>query len=251
MLQTLLDVWEGSLDVSEDIILAGGVVGLIIRLNHMTGGHHLDINFITQWEQARNFLRAPYFVYNPWVDGHANFLWLINNIPKQGVSIIFADVEVAYSGYSAEVYADEVQKFYGEISTQFKTIIYTGQWFLSFLSHWILGEYWWARYPNRFHPVAKENWSYEKLEQETENYGYFPDPQGKCPGVVSLWQCSGDRIILPGCADRPVDVSLFNGTFDDLKKWWGVPATTAPTMIQKVDILWREAQKHPDWNLVA
>lgn len=72
-METILDVWEGSLDIDEQIIADGGVVGLIIRLNHISGGHHMDENFTTQWLQAINFLRAPYFVYNPWVDGKANF----------------------------------------------------------------------------------------------------------------------------------------------------------------------------------
>jgi hypothetical protein len=49
-------------------------------------------------------------------------------------------------------------------------------------------EYWWARYPTRFYPNPSEAWSYEKLETETERYGWYPDPQKKSPGTIKLWQ---------------------------------------------------------------
>ena len=38
-METLLDVWEGSLDIDETLLLSEGVKGLIIRLNDMNGGH--------------------------------------------------------------------------------------------------------------------------------------------------------------------------------------------------------------------
>jgi GH25 family lysozyme M1 (1,4-beta-N-acetylmuramidase) len=249
-IQTLYDCWEGSLELEEEVVRAGGIVGLIIRINSITGGHHMDENFLNQWNQSVNFLRAPYFVYNPWSDAHANYQWLMRNLPSSGVTRLFIDVEVKYTGYSAEVYADEVQKFITEIKAIYPlTVIYTGQWFLPFLSHWPTGSYWWARYPFRFYPPSKENWTYEKLEVETEKYGYFPDPQKKCPGTVDVWQCSGDRLILPGCANRPIDVNLFNGTLEELETWWGAKLPTGElTLKQKVDVLWREAEKL-QWNL--
>lgn len=249
-MQKLLDLWEGSLDVQEDILLAGGIVGLIIRLNSITGGHHKDENFDNQWEQGKNFLRAPYFVYSPWSTGIANYDWLMYNLPPTGVTRVFSDIEVKYTDYSPEKYADEVQAFDEKLKQEFPLkVIYTGQWFLSYLSHWPSGSYWWARYPYAFYPPSKQYWSYEKLESETERYGYFPDPQKKCPGSPELWQCSGDRIILPGCANRPIDVNLFNGTLEELEAWWGAEMPAGElTLKQKVDILWREAEK-AGWNL--
>lgn len=95
-METLLDVWEGSLDIDEEIIHGGGVVGFIIRLNHISGGHHMDTNFTPQWAQSINFLRAPYFVYNPWVDGKTNFNWLMANLPQNDVTLVSADIEVAW-----------------------------------------------------------------------------------------------------------------------------------------------------------
>lgn len=42
--QVVLDIWEASsLDVSQ--LLAAGVGGLIVRINDMHGGHHMDEKF--------------------------------------------------------------------------------------------------------------------------------------------------------------------------------------------------------------
>jgi GH25 family lysozyme M1 (1,4-beta-N-acetylmuramidase) len=250
-MQTLLDVWEGSLDIDEEIIGSGGIIGLIIRLNHMSGGHHKDTNFNAQWLQAVNFLRAPYFVYSPWVDGKANYNWLMGNLPQNDVSLISADIEVRYPEYSPEVYADQVQIFTDLVKAQCHMVIYTGQWFLPTLAHWPTNvEYWWARYPDRFYPTPSEAWSYEKLEVETEKYGWYPDPQKKSPGAVEIWQCSGDRLKLPGCQGRAVDVNLINKTPEETIIWWGADTIPQPP-ISKLDILWREAYDHPPagWNL--
>jgi GH25 family lysozyme M1 (1,4-beta-N-acetylmuramidase) len=249
-MQKLLDVWEGSLDIEEETICAGGVVGLFIRLNHISGGNHKDANFDSQWCQSRNFLRAPYYVYNPWNDGKTNFNWLMANLPQNDVTLVSSDVEVVYNNYSSEVYADQVEIFTDLLKSQLHTIIYTGQWFLSYLSHWPTDvEYWWARYPNRFYPAQKEVWSWAKLTLETENYGWHPDPLKKSPGTVAVWQCSGNRLILPGCANRPVDVNLANKTLPELEAWWPAKMPSpALTMAQKVDVLWREAGI-AGWNL--
>jgi len=251
MSEILFDVWEGSLDIDEEIIHSGGIVGLIIRLNHISGGNHIDSYFTTQWAQSVNFLRAPYFVYNPWVDGRANYNWLMANLPQNDVTLVAADIEVAYKDYSPEVYADQVQIFTDLVKAQVHMIIYTGQWFLPFLSHWPSNiEYWWARYPTKFYPPTSEEWSYAKLELETERYGYYPDPQKKSPGSVEVWQCSGDRLKLPGCCGRAVDVNLVNKTLPELRTWWGqsAPPAPEPTISQKVDVLWREAALH-EWSL--
>lgn len=246
-METLLDVWEGSLDIDEQVIYSGGIVGLIIRLNHMSGGHHMDTNFNNQWVQSANFLRAPYFVYNPWVDGKVNYNWLMANLPKNDVTLVATDIEVKYPEYSPEVYADQVQIFIDMLKTQLHVVIYTGQWFLPFLAHWPTDvEYWWARYPTRFYPDTSEMWSYEKLERETESYGWYPDPLKKCPGTVKLWQCSGDRIKLPGCQGRATDINLWEGNLESLRSWWG--ASTCPPPMDKLSILWREAGLH-GWNL--
>jgi len=244
-MEKLFDVWEGSLDIDEQTIYDGGIVGLLIRLNHMSGGHHMDSNFLTQWLQSINFLRAPYFVYNPWVDGRTNYNWLMANLPKNDVTLVAADVEVKYTDYSPEVYADQVQTFTDLAKAQVHLIIYTGQWFLPFLAHWPTNvEYWWARYPDRFYPTPSETWSYEKLDTEVHSYGWYPDPQKKSPGPIKLWQLSGDRLKLPGCCGRAVDVNTWSGDLASLKTWWGVSAPPVLTLEQRVSKLEAEARIH-------
>jgi hypothetical protein len=249
-MEIVLDVWEGSLDIDEMLLRTSGVAGLLIRLNDINGGHHLDANYISQWEQSKNFLRGSYFVYNPWVSGDTNFQWLIDHAAAD-CNLVSADIEVSKIGYSAEIYADEVQRFIDLTSAHFHVVTYTGEWFLSVISHWNNGEYWWARYPWAFYPAQKENWTWEQLKIKVNSCGWNPDPMHRCSGTVKLWQLSGDRLILPGCANRPMDVSIWNGDLQSLEKWWGTPLPPLPglTLVQRVDILWREAALH-GWNLV-
>jgi hypothetical protein len=247
-MQILCDVWEGSLDIDEPVLREGGVVGFMVRLNDMNGGHHMDMTFDAQWKQVENFLRAPYFVYNPWVNGAANFNWMHNHLPD-GVSIVFADVEVTKPGYSPETYADELQFFYNLCAQHYKTVIYTGAWFLPLVSHWPDCEYWWARYPYYLCPQGdRVQWTWSEFSQRAHAYGYKPDPNDYCPGVEKVWQCSGDKVILPGTANRPMDLNLFNGSLAELEEWWG--ATLPPIPVNRLDILWREAALH-GWNLEA
>ena len=174
-------------------------------------------------------MRAPYFVYNPWVSGVQNYDWLARNAPA-GLTIVFADIEVKKAGYSAEMYADEVAVFMNMARQKWaRVVIYTGAWFLPMLAHWPSGDYWWARYPWTLCPPGdKEHWSWQKLRETACAYGYHPDPTNKCPGTSALWQCSGDKLIMPGCAERPMDVNLWSGDLPSLEVWWGKSMPNPP-----------------------
>jgi hypothetical protein len=249
-MEPILDVWEGSLDINEALLYNEGVRGIIVRLNDMNGGHHMDANFAIQWAQANSFLRAPYFVYNPWVSGRANLDWLIAHCPT-GVTRLFIDIEVRKEGLSPNDYANEVAYFIAECKKIWPlTTIYTGGWFLSQLSHWPNCEYWWARYPYMFYPPKAENWTWEQLKIKLNSCGWNPDPTKQCSGTVKLWQLTGDRLILPGCAGRVMDVSGWNGDLPSLEVWWGVtlPPPPGPTLQQIVDRLKEQAILH-GWDM--
>lgn len=210
----------------------------------------MDANFASQWVQAVNFLRAPYFVYNPWVTGHENFVWLRDHLPTCGVTRVFLDVEVTKSGYSSETYADELQICVNETKAIYpRTTIYTGGWFLSIVAHWPTNvDYWWARYPYTLCPPGdRQTWSWEKWRTTSNTYGYHPDPTSKCPANIGLWQCSGDKLILPGTADRAIDLNLWNGDVHSLEAWWGA-ALPELGYVERLNILWREANLR-NWNL--
>lgn len=224
--QLLIDTWEGQMEVDEDILRANGVAGMIIRLNDMNGGHHMDENFLNQWEQARNMVRAPYFVYNPWVDGAANFAWLNEHMPS-GATAVLVDIEVRYSGITAAKYAADVSLFIDLAKRHWKVGIYTAEWFLPFLSFWRNDvPYWWAQYPGIFYPNQTVSLSWDDLRAKLEPLS-GPFNAAKCPGPLRMWQFTGDKLILPGC-NRVIDVNVFFGTLDELEEWLGGVNTTPP-----------------------
>ena len=220
----VVDVWEGQLQIDEAVLKANGVAGMAIRLNDMSGGHHMDGNFLTQWAEAKNFVRFPYFVYNPWVDGAANYAWLAANVPSE-VKTVAVDIEVAKAGYAASTYAGEVGKFLDLCKTRWKMIIYTAQWFLPNISNWPRIDYWWAQYPDG--PTyfgGVKTWDELRLRLDRLDK---PFNQNSVPGTLKMWQFSGDYLVLPGNS-RNIDVNIFYGTEQDLADYIGSGSPPAP-----------------------
>ncbi|MEM5775882.1 MAG: hypothetical protein AAGU05_12845, partial [Anaerolineaceae bacterium] len=253
--QILLDVWEGSLDIDEDVLLAEGVAGVIPRLNDINGGHHMDTNFTAQYQQAKPFPvhGVIYFVYNPWVSGRANFEWLAKHAPAD-VRSVMPDIEVTYPGYEipSGVYSNEVQIFFDLCKQNWTSFIYTGGWFYNRLKYWPDADYCIARYPYSLYPSTKERWTWDQLRGALLSMKYYPGlPPNMKTGVLSadrlkLWQCSGDRLILPGTKDRPVDVIVYPGSLESLVSWLGgtvpEPKPVELTLEEKVNLLW---EGHP------
>lgn len=224
----VVDVWEdqGSIDIP--VLKANGVSGIMIRLNDMQGGHHMDSNFTKQWLASEQLIRVPYFVYNPWSDGEINFMWLKSNMPPS-VKVIAIDVEVRYMGYSPNLYAAELLRFlslcegYG-----LKTIIYTGQGSLDILSSWPKSaDYWWAQYPSPayYFPTVK---TWDDLRVALRNLS-SPFNQSAIPGHMVMWQFSGDYLVLPGVGKK-LDVNVFYGNETDLANYFqqGVSSPSSP-----------------------
>lgn len=223
----VVDVWEGQLEIDEPVLKAAGVAGMGIRLNDMNGGHHMDTNFYAQWEQAVNFVRFPYFVFNPWVDGAANFAWLITHLPTE-VLCFALDVEVKYSAVSPAKYAGEIVKFLDLCAKRgLRVIIYTGQWFLPYLSSWPKVDYWWAQYPDPYlYFSGVTTWAELKLRLDSDKLAK-PFNSGAVPGILKMWQFSGDYLRLPGNS-RAMDVNLFMGSVEDLQDYFGTGADPEP-----------------------
>lgn len=221
----VVDVWEGQLEIDEAALKAGGVAGMSIRINDMNGGHHLDAGFLKQWREASGFVRFPYFVYNPWVNGAENFAWLKSNMPAEAKSVAI-DIEVKYANYPPATYAGEVNKFLELCKPLWKTIIYTAEWFLPALSKWpAVVDYWWAQYPSgSYYFPSVTTWEGLKVAVEKLDK---PFNVSKVPGALKLWQFSGDFLTLPGTT-RKIDVNLFYGTEKELAAYFGSvdPGTT-------------------------
>jgi GH25 family lysozyme M1 (1,4-beta-N-acetylmuramidase) len=224
--QLLIDTWEGQLELDEATLLANGVAGMLIRLNDMNGGHHMDENFINQWAQARAFCRAPYFVYNPWGSGVENYVWLANHMPADAKAVML-DIEVRMSGYAPATYAAEVRKFRDLVKSKWTTAIYTGEWFLPMLSSWPTdADYWWAQYPLEFYQDQDIPLTWDELRTRLQKYDQ-PFNVSKVPGRLRMWQFTGDTLVLPG-STRIIDVNVFYGSRADLENWLGKPAVSQP-----------------------
>lgn len=222
-----LDVWEGSLDIDEPVLRENGISFLIPRLNSISGILHKDDLFDVQWEQASSFLRAPYFVYTPWETGKINAEWLLDNIPTNAPRF-FADIEVRKLDYPPKTYAAEIASFFALTDKYYKSAVYTGGWFLDVVAYWPIRDYWWGRYPYFLYPDKTTYISWQEFYDRVEYVGWYPDPYKLCPGTVKVWQCTGDRYILPGTASRVMDVNIWRDTFDDLVAWWGGEAPVNP-----------------------
>jgi GH25 family lysozyme M1 (1,4-beta-N-acetylmuramidase) len=226
----VIDVWEGQLEIDEAVLKANGVAGIAIRINDMSGGHHNDQNFLKQWEQAKGFVRFPYFVYNPWVSAQENFDWLIKNLPSE-VKVVAVDVEVKYSGITTAKYAIDVAKFLSLCQTKgLKTIVYTAEWFLANLKAWPKNvDYWWAQYPTPSQFSTGPNISWDDLRTGLNRLDK-PFNAKVIPGPLKMWQFSGDYFVLPG-SNRNIDVNIFYGTVDELSSYFSEsePTTTIPT----------------------
>ena len=219
--QIILDVWEGNPDLDAEALKTAGVAGLIVRLNDMNGGHHMDERFVQDWAFALQFpVQSIYFVYNPWVSGKANFDWLVAHLPSDfGNRRLLIDTEVKYPGYSPDVYAKETGIFYGLVGGRYSQAIYTGAWFLPLVSKWPATiDYWWAAYPDALQ--GHKTWESFKAAVEKMVYANWTE---NSPGLVQLWQCSGGGDVLPGFGSHGVDVSVFPGTLDECEQWFHIP----------------------------
>lgn len=211
----VIDTWESGGEFDMKVLLENEVAGMIVRLNDMSGGHHMDTGFLKQWEQAAQLpVRIPYFVYNPWVNGQMNYDWLISHLPLECGSIMI-DLEVAYAGITKEKYASEFWDFWHKVtSSPLNAILYTGAGYLDLLSTWRKDVgYWWAQYPYQFYSNRRMTWGRLRTELGTFD---APTNADKVPGPLKLWQLSGDKIIMEGCS-KATDINVWYGSLDEFK----------------------------------
>lgn len=215
----LVDTYEAE-TIDENALVANNVAGMIVRLNHIEGGHHLDETFTNQWAETgmAGLVRIPYFVYNPWVDGPTNYEWLVKHMPYEAGAVM-VDVEVRKSGYAPGKYREELEKFNALAKAKWNVMLYTGEGYLDLLDSWPTDlPYWWAQYPAALYPKKAEKRTWAQVRTSVDGLP-GPDNADKVPGGVwKLWQASGDRLILSGSA-KPIDVNVFPGTLADLKAW--------------------------------
>lgn len=215
----ITDIWEGNPDVDPKVLMENEVMGMIVRLNDMNGGHHMDEAFEKNWANAKKFpIQALYFVYNPWKNGKENYDWLMSHIPLDyGKRRIFVDIEVRYPGYSPKTYGSETAAFMVMLRAKHKATRYSGGGFLSILTPWPKDEeYWWAAYSTDL--TESTSWEDYKNILSKLSYALFTKLS---PGLCRLWQATGDGLRLPGFGKHAVDVNVFPGTLEEAFEWFG------------------------------
>lgn len=228
-----IDIWEGQGVINWKALEDGGVKVAFVRLNNISGGHHMDANFTTNWNAPTTIIKIPYFVYNPWVNGQANYDWLVSHMPASAKGVA-ADVEVIYNGYSKDTYAQQVEKFKDLAKVRYNIAIYTAEWFLPYLSYWVKDvPYWWAQYPSALYQSMTITW--DRMRELLQPFS-GPMNAAKCPGRIIAWQCSGDKIILPG-SSRVIDVNVLFMTLDEVKQFAGVTVTPTPNDSEWLELL--------------
>ena len=222
--QILIDIWEGDTNLDHDTLIKNGVKGMVVRINDINGGHHLDTQFLINYQVSKKYLiNSIYFVYNPWVKGKPNLDWLSANIPLDFKGRIFVDIEVKYQNYSPVDYANEIAYFISELSKKYLVTPYTGGGYLQLLSYWPKCDYWWANYFYSLYPNSVTKITWEDFYKIIVQYPEMPQSViNSSPNKnVKLWQCTGDRLILPGMATHAVDLNIFYGTEDELIAYFG------------------------------
>ena len=226
----MVDSWEGQGLLDLPALRAGGVQGLFLRLNDISGGTHADLLFAQQWAAAKDWIRLPYFVYNPWNTGQVNFDKLAALMPADAYAVMI-DAEVIYSGYSSSSYAAEFQKFMSLVRARWNAVIYTAEWFLSYLAYWPRDvSYVWAQYPSALYTSQTLTW--DRLRELLTPYA-APANASKCPGPLMAWQCSGDKLILPGSA-KALDVDVCFWTLSELQAFAGFAPPPTPTLTHTI-----------------
>jgi hypothetical protein len=214
-----IDIWEGDVNLDYNVLKAAGVQYDIIRIDDTKGNLHLDNLFLDHWAKAEQaeIIHWPYYVYSPWDAPYKQYDWLKANVPAD-VKLIAIDVELK-GNLSPNMLRDSVEMTLKMASQLWKVIIYTGGWFWQAntitQAHWMTEyEYWWARYPYALYPEKPMAISWEGLKVLMESTGFHPLIFS--PFSCRLWQATADRMIMPGCGGKPIDVNWWNGTIEEL-----------------------------------
>lgn len=218
-----IDVWEGSLDIDEPLLKENGVEFAMIRINDTAGNLHNDANFAAQWEQAKNLKRGAYFVVGDWFTLAAQVDFLNKNLPAD-CELLALDVELHYV-LTPGAYATLLNGLIVAMQQKgLSVVIYTGGGYTSIVNPWPKDvNYWWARYPSALYPSTSIEITWDVLRGKLALLDWTP---GTAPGPVTMWQCSGDRFKLPGCAGRAMDINVMPRA--QFLKYWPVAIEPPP-----------------------
>lgn len=240
--QVVVDCWEGNKTLDTKTLLSAGVKGIVVRINDMNGGHHIDSNFAVQWAEAQNYpARTFYFVYNPWVSGQANYDWLFKNAPSDTPGMVMVDHELTWQGSPPAVLAREFETFKNLVKQWKRLTTYTGGFVIPWMTYWPTDvDYWWARYPSSIQKPEipghiTSDWA--TVINQMKMLGWNPDPQGLSPVPPKMWQCTS-KYILPGTNGTPIDLNIWPDTVANLQAWFGNATDPTPEPPPATPMYW-------------
>jgi lysozyme len=207
---------------------AGGVRFASMRLaNNRT----IDTSFARNWAGAKSagVLRGAYQFFNPHADAAAQANLLVATLRANGFGPgdLPPEIDVEWPASSSSplpapaAYAASIRVWVQIVQRELGVdpILYTGgpYWDAHVKSDAFKSlPLWHAEYPNYFGPGNSRNTIYPM--------SISPAPRGACPQYLStslpqwtFWQFAGDNGRAPG-VNGPVDVNIFNGSLNDLRK---------------------------------
>jgi hypothetical protein len=154
---------------------------------------------------------------------------------------VFIDIELRNLEMTPVAQGAEFNKFITLCRSRWKTVIYTGQWFLSNHTPWPDGDYWWSAYPSITYPVSVTTVTWDDLRARIAGLGWPVWNAKFCPGTIKLWQCSGDRLVIPGTI-RPMDINVFPGTPAEYRAWLGLGVPIPPVIVPPtIPLTWEQS----------
>lgn len=220
-----VSVYQGN--INWPAAAAGGVKFAQIRLANVLAD---DTKFAQNWQGAKaaGIYRGAYQYFNPNVDAAAQANKMIDGLKKAGFGPgdLPPEIDVEWNANdipSPAAYATAIRTWITMVKAAFGVtpMIYAGgpYWTANVKStEWANNPLWHPEYPNYPNTIYPMN--------------VTPAPLAGCPKYLSaampkwtFWQFAGENGRAPGVSG-PVDINVFNGTLEDLKKLARVPGTT-------------------------
>ena len=252
--------WNDKVDWKR--LKAGGVVFAVVKSSHGTHGVDKLLRTHLEGAKAAGMVTGVYHWCDPTLyDGPQleNFANVTENLE---IDFAAADVEQYWADWQ-EFFDKKVTKIVspGRISenarymaegmakvTGKKVLIYTRATFVQQYAqpmlNWLPGwDLWLAHYP---YPRGRATLTWTDLLTRHMPRIAGPNLPEGCKSW-KMWQFSGDRFVLPGTGGGPINLSMFNGTLDDLRAWCGRKPENAEdgavSVEEKVRMLW---EAHPE-----
>jgi hypothetical protein len=214
----MIDTFEGQGPLDLVALKENNVRYILCRLGAYSrlgglAGNRVDDLFWQQWTELQKdtwFKKGVYIPYNPWRTWEYNLQWLKDNLPADCITVEI-DIENTRAFYSSQDYAGAVENYIQGIKKDIpgvQIIVYTGQGSLNLLSKWpAYLPYSWAQYYYFLRPSDTLQLGWEELRRRMNLYA-GPNNIKSCPGVVHMWQITGDKLVLPG-SNKGLDVYVW------------------------------------------